>query len=137
MTGEKRTKGGCGRAGRQETLSGRVRIASAFYQDHIPPASVHEADAFADSHHTKSEPFVKPDAGGVFGEDAGLQCPDSMPPGLNNERRKERGTDALPARRFGNVDADLGDTRVNLPALLSKRPQNGAWIAAGAMAIAP
>jgi hypothetical protein len=56
--------------------SGADDGAAAFEEGDVAPAAVMAADALAGADDTEPGPLVEPEAGGVLGEDPGLNGPD-------------------------------------------------------------
>src|SRR4051812_47681308 len=89
--------------------------AAAFDEDDVAPAVVVAADAVADADGTEPGLGVQPEAGGVLGEDAGLNGPDTGGLGRADQRPEQRGGDA-PALVVGvDVDGVLDNARVDAP----------------------
>src|SRR5450756_256226 len=86
--------------------------APALQQHHVAPAIPHLAELLPPSHDAEAMAFMKRHAGGVLGEDPGLEGPD---PGLLRrlqQRRHQPRADAAPRDRGVDVDADLHDAPV-------------------------
>src|SRR5439155_24739233 len=102
------------------TTTGRRSVgaharAAALQQDHVAPAAVVPAEPLPDTDHPEPGPLVQAQAGGVLGEDPGLDGPDPGRLGGADQGAEQRGADPAPAGRRGDVHGVLDDTLVCAP----------------------
>ena len=93
----------------------RVHGAAAFEEGDVAPAAVMAADALARADDTEPGSLVKPEAGGVLGEDPGLDGPDPGGFSRAGEGIDQRGPDAPAACVRVHVDRVLDDAAVHRP----------------------
>src|SRR5262249_12422793 len=89
--------------------------AAPFEECDVAPAAVVAADALAGADHAESGLLVQAKAGGVLGEDAGLDGPDPRRLGRADERGEQRGCDPAPPGLGADVDRMLAHPLVNTP----------------------
>jgi len=100
------------------------RGASTFQQDYVAPDAAKHPEPLAPANFAKAASFMQRDAGGVLGEDSGLQCPDAVLFGFVHEGRQQRAAYSQAASRRRNVNAHFGNSGVDAAAryLAERRP---------------
>lgn len=100
------------RARLRNQVAGSDDSAAALDEQDVAPAAVVLADPFPCSDYAETGSLMKCSAGGVFGEDAGLNGPDSRVLGGRDERIQELAADTPAAGAGVDVDGMPDNSRV-------------------------
>jgi hypothetical protein len=88
-------------------------LAAAFQQNGITPDPMMPAYFFANANDAEAARPMQSDAGLVFGEHNRLQHPQTMALRASDQFLQQLLANTLTTGSAGDVDADLGDSRVN------------------------
>src|SRR5436190_5153486 len=111
----------------------RDDVAPPLDEQDVAPDAVVPPQPLAAPDHAETAVPVQREAGGILGEDAGLDRPDPRLLGPGHELREQQPPDPAAAEPRGDVDAVLGDASVDAPVGdgRERRPADDGPVAAG------